>query len=317
MIINPIIPIWLMAIICIVFLVLKPKGIFNYIRQIIIIILVFVINLRIMIPNGDIKTMAANVDVMFVVDNTISILAEDYDGNKRRIDAIRDDCEYIMEKFSGASFSVVSFGNYVEYLSPFTVDTVMISDVLMTLKGQPELYAKGTSLNKVLEEMKSILDDKRQTAKIIFFISDGEVLNDDKLKEFNGLDEYIFDGAVLGYGTKEGGPMKVEMLISEDDKPEYLYYYDDDFERHKAISKIDEDNLKKIAGYFDIDYIHMNKQSNIDDKLDELIDSVAGFQTEEQAEEEDKTGYNDIYYIFVIPLVIMLIVDYLYYKKKA
>ncbi len=78
MIINPIIPIWLMAVICVILLFFTRKGAFNYIRQIIIIILLFAINLRIMVPNPDAQTVEKKVDVLFVVDNTISMLAEDY-----------------------------------------------------------------------------------------------------------------------------------------------------------------------------------------------------------------------------------------------
>ena len=105
MIINPIIPIWLMGIICVVCLVFKRKGIFNYIRQIIIIVLLFVVNLRIMVPKDDATNITCDIDVLFVVDNTISMLAEDYDGDGRRMDAVKADCQYIMEQFSGASFS--------------------------------------------------------------------------------------------------------------------------------------------------------------------------------------------------------------------
>ena len=47
MTINPIIPLWLMGIICIVLLFFKRKGIFNYVRQIVIVALLFLINMRI------------------------------------------------------------------------------------------------------------------------------------------------------------------------------------------------------------------------------------------------------------------------------
>ena len=43
--IHPIIPIWLMAVICVGMLVMKRKGIWNYIRQILIVALLFTINL--------------------------------------------------------------------------------------------------------------------------------------------------------------------------------------------------------------------------------------------------------------------------------
>ena len=49
MIVSPIIPIWLMGIICVILIILKSKNWKTFIRQIIIVILLFLINLRIMI----------------------------------------------------------------------------------------------------------------------------------------------------------------------------------------------------------------------------------------------------------------------------
>ena len=43
---EPIIPIWLMVIICIGLLAIKRKGVIPYIRQCLIVVLLFVINLR-------------------------------------------------------------------------------------------------------------------------------------------------------------------------------------------------------------------------------------------------------------------------------
>ena len=82
MTVNPIIPIWLMAIICIALAFFRRKGTFNYIRQIAIIVLLFIINLRIMVPDYDAETIKRKIDVLFVVDNTISMQAEDYGSDR-------------------------------------------------------------------------------------------------------------------------------------------------------------------------------------------------------------------------------------------
>ena len=50
MIFRPIIPIWLMTILAVMILLCKRKGIFAFLRQIIIVALLFAINLRPMIP---------------------------------------------------------------------------------------------------------------------------------------------------------------------------------------------------------------------------------------------------------------------------
>lgn len=299
MIINPIIPIWLMAVICVFFLVLKRKGKANYIRQILIVILLFVINMRIMIRTDDVPAVMPKVDVLFVVDNTISMLAEDYNGDGRRMDAVKNDCKYITEQFPGASFSVVTFGDSVQMVIPYTVDANMAVETIGLPHGQSRYHAQGTSLNEVLSKMEQVLDNSRDNYKILFFISDGEVINSEELKSYKGLDKYVDAGAVLGYGTNEGGPMKVAEYL--DEEPEYLYYYDDNYDEKMAISRIDEGNLKSIASDFGIDYVHMTDQSEIGSTIKDLQAKVNNLEVTKDM--ESKEGCTDIYYLFVIPLL--------------
>lgn len=315
MIINPIIPIWLMGIICIFFLILKRKGVFNYIRQIVIILLLFVINLRIMVPGGIVTTMDPNIDILFVCDNTISMLAEDYNGDNPRMDAVKSDCAYIMEQFPGASFSVVSFDSSVEMKVPYTVDTIIVEQTINALKGQGSYYASGSSLNPVMSQLDSFLDRDRDTYQLIFFISDGEITkNGEKLKSYDNLKDYVDGGAVLGYGTKKGGYMKAFTSSYSDEPPEYLYYYNDDFDKVKAVSKIDEDNLKDIAEDLGVDYNHMTKKSDIQKVVEDIKNNMEDQLT---ADSEDKeSGYSETYFYFVIPLVLLLAFDLLYYKRK-
>lgn len=313
MIINPIIPVWLMGIICVILLLLKRKGMKNYIRQILVVVLLFVINLRIMVANGEATTVMTNVDVLFVVDNTISMLAEDYEDETRRIDAVKVDCNYIMEQMPGASFSVVSFANSVQTLIPYTVDYNNVMQALNTLNGQGSLYAMGTSLNDVLDAMEEMLDNDKDNYKIVFFISDGEITNEEKLKSYPELKNYIDAGAVLGYGTREGGPMKTVAFTGDEEEPEYLYYYEG-LDEKKAISKMDEENLKKIASDFGVSYVHMTEQSQIDDILERIQEEIK--YSNQENTEQSTDGYSDIYYWFVIPLVLLLVIDFIYYKRK-
>ncbi len=314
MIIDPIIPIWLMAIICVGFLVMRRKGMWNFIRQILIVVLLFVINLRIMVPNGDMPTVMSGAEVLFVIDNTISMLAEDYNGDGRRLDAVKKDCTYIMEQLPGATFSVISFGNSVKTLIPYTIDTNNVRQAVASLNGQTSLYATGTSLNLVIDDMKEALDRDGDNCRIVFFISDGEITHDEKLKSFAKVSEFVDGGAVLGYGTKNGGKMHVAAFVGDDDEPEELYYYDENFDRKPALSKIDEKNLKSIAADLGVSYVHMTAQSDIDDELAKVkaqIEYSAG-----QKEIESTEGYGDIYFYFIIPLVALLVFDFIYYKKK-
>ena len=58
------------------------------------------------------------------------------------------------------------------------------------------------------------------------------------------------------------------------------------------------------------DYINMSKQSNIDSKINEIKKKY------ENKENTSKTGYIDTYYILAVPLLGLLIYEFINYKKK-
>ena len=81
----------------------------------------------------------------------------------------------------------------------------------------------------------------------------------------------------------------------------------------KAISKIDEKNLKKIANDINIDYIHMNNNNNV---LKNKIKEIKN-KTNITLENNDKSSYDDIYYILVIPLFILLLIELIRYRRRT
>ena len=278
--------------------------------HILIIVLLFIINLRIMIPSKNYEALTNNLDVLFVIDNTISMTALDY-NNGPRLDAVKKDCDYIINYLSGANFSVITFDNKARLQVPFTADINMVSNSINALNPIDETYAKGSTLNVSLDLMEEYLSSslKNERAKILFFISDGEITNESKLKSFSKLKKYVSDGVIMGYGTKEGG----KMLIYDkyNDKSEYLTYLDkDDYKRKEALSIIDESNLKKIASDIGIDYLHMDGQKKISNKLKSIKEN-----TNYHLESSDKSSYDDIYFIFVIPLLLLLLVELNKYRR--
>ena len=313
MIINPIIPVWLMVILCVFLLFMKRKGTFNYIRQIVIILLLFVINLRIMVPNGNAPTLARNVDVLFVIDNTISMQAEDYGiNNDKRMNAVRNDCAYIMEKMSGASFSVVSFGNEVREMMPYTIDTNNIDMALKSLNGEASLYATGTAFDEVLTHLEKTLDRKSENFQVVFFISDGEITKDTTLGSYPHLKGYIDGGAVLGYGTETGGEMQAYAFLG--DVSAQVYTYDENYNRQAAVSVINEDNLKSISSDMGVGYVHMTSQSQINKTLTRIQMQID--QSGETTIKDTTAGYSDTFFYLLFPLIPLLIADFIYYKRK-
>lgn len=272
-------------------------NILSAIRIIIICALAFMVLMR---PSKEEKThdvYLSNLDVMFVVDDTISMWAEDMNGGTRMKEAEKD-VKYIMDELAGANFALIKFDNYSQILSPYTQDSDDVKDYLDTISVMVSLDAKGSSMNTPYTDMESLLHStakKKDRQAIVFFLSDGEITNDEKLSSYAGLKDYVKDGAVLGYGTSEGGLMK-------DGYGHYIY---DPEGFGKAKSKIDEKNLKQIASDLGLTYIHVEDQHSVDTRLS-IIKSMA----KSVANKQKLTYYTDYYFYFALPLLIMLILEF-------
>lgn len=305
----PIIPIWIMLIICIsliIYIIIKKRDLL----QILIIILLFIINLRIMIPSNNSKTIKNNLDILFVIDNTISMNALDYNGSNTRLSGVKEACNYIIDELNGSRFSVITFDNTSRIVTPYTYDANITREAISIMTPINELYAKGSSIDVSLDSiMYSLKNSKKKNDnnRIIFFISDGENTSNNSIKSFKSISKYISDGAVLGYGTKKGGYMKDE---SEYATNEYIMdYTSTNF--GKAISKIDEKNLKEIANDMIVDYIHVTNSNDINSKIKQIKN-----KTKSTLESNDKSSYDDIYYIFVIPLLILLFIEFDRFRRR-
>lgn len=312
--IDPIIPIWLMSILCVGTICLKKRSKIAYIRQIIAIVLVFLINLRIMVPSNNVSSSSQTLDtyVLFVVDDTISMLARDYDGDTERLTAVKKDCSDIIDELDGAKFAVISFNNNANLVSPFTNNSQYAKDVIGSLYPIEEMYAEGTSMNVSIDMMTDTLKRAREKADgnvVVFFISDGEITNEEKLKSFKSAAKYVDGGAVLGYGTSEGGNMYVKSYYTD---REELLEDTSSYPRKPAVSVIDEKNLKSIASDIGVKYINMNDSTNIDSTISKI-------KKESVSESKDGkvTGYVDIYYIFAAMLVVVMMWEFVDIRRKS
>ncbi len=271
------------------------KKLVSVLRNLAIFLLIFVILLRPMNRRFDMDLELKNIDVLFVVDTTISMWATDYGNGRTRIRGVSDNAAYIMQELSGSNFGLIRFDNRSQVLAPFTQDMDNVDDAFATLREPDRYYARGSSPNVVYDDLEKMLESsaaKEDRMTVLFFISDGEITAEgETLRDFSELSQYVDGGAVLGYGTKEGATMQDANGIIRD--PET---YTD------AISKIDEDNLRKLSEDLDIDYIHMVDDKNVAYLLETIKSGSVSY-----VGNEDAYIYDDTYYWYVIPLAALLL----------
>ena len=275
-------------------------------RMSIIYVLVLIIGLRPVTVRTDYEFATKNLDVLFVIDGTLSMWAMDYNGRNERMEGVKADVNYILTELAGSNFGLVTFDDTAHVLSPFTQDLKYIADMVDIMATPETYYSSGSNLATPYKDMEALLlsSNKKENRKtIVFFISDGEVTNENMEMSYSEFAQFIDSGAVLGYGSEAGGKMK--------EYHSYVY----DYETHDdAISRIDEDNLKRIADEMGVQYLNMNG-SNTD--LAGIIEIIKEQSATVVEQGDGAERYVDIYYYFAALLAAMLLVETIVFIRKG
>ncbi len=301
----------LLAVVVTVFVVMGNglklwEKLFTMLRLFVIYLLVFIIALRPVTIATDYEFTTKNLDVLFVVDSTISMWASDYNGGRTRMEGVKEDVKYILSELSGSNFGLITFDDTSRVISPFTQDSQYIADTMDILTMPDPYYAKGSNMSVPYADIKALLESsakKENRKSIVFFISDGELTNNNEVASYENLAQLIDMGAVLGYGSSEGGTMKSG----------YGFLYDEDT-NERARSRIDEDSLQKLADEMDIEYLNLNQGNFALAGVLELIMKQSGTVVENGIGAE---RYEDTYYYFAIALLSCLFIEAAYFVRKG
>lgn len=219
-------------------------------RRLAMAVLVLLVAVRPVVGTSSQKAMASDVDVLFLVDRTTSMAAEDWNGGQPRLRGVAHDIRKVAERYPGARFALVTFTDrgYVEM--PLSTDATAVASLADSIQPEIYLYSRGSSISAGVETAAGLLRDaqRRQPARRrhVIYLGDGEQTSAQPPGSFAVLKPLVSGGAVLGYGTEQGGRMKTgfgsESYVSGSNGP--------------GVSRIDEGNLRRIAGELGVDYLH-------------------------------------------------------------
>lgn len=209
------------------------------------------------------STVATNVEMFFVVDRTGSMAAEDYDGDRPRLDGVRHDVLALVEAMPGSRYSVITFDSQAARQLPLTTDARAVRTWADTLVQEITHYSAGSAVDRPLPALRTALEGAAErnpeNVRIVFFLSDGENTQGDggesrEPLSYAELAPLVDGGAVLGYGTAAGAQMRSFDGSYRPDAP-----FIQDFSQPgepPAVSRIDEANLRAIAEQLGVPYVH-------------------------------------------------------------
>jgi Ca-activated chloride channel family protein len=218
------------------------------------------------IPGAQAQAASSDLNVFFVVDVTTSSLAEDYGGSPR-IEGMRSDMTAIAERLAGAKFAVITFDTKGTVLMPLSTDTSALEATAETMRPAYYVYSQGSSITAGADTLRQRLEasahDAPQRQRVVFYLGDGEQTSASPPAPV-GIDRTLVNGgAVLGYGTASGGRMRENSPIAKGQQP----YLTDPATGGDALSRIDEDALRGLAGELGVPYVHRGPGDAVDAAL--------------------------------------------------
>ncbi len=285
------------------------------------VVLLGIIGLAPSVESTERDTSVADVDLFFVVDRTGSMAAEDYgpEGGQERLDGVRHDIASLTEAIPGARYSIISFDSQASRQLPLTTDARAITSWADTFHREITRYSHGSLTDRPLDELRAALQGSAEqhpaNARLVFFLSDGEQTAQGEPRSFADLAPLVDGGAVLGYGTAEGGPMKEYDPDVEPEDAEYIIDWSqpsEDGEPVEALSVLDEETLKALADQLGVPYVHRTGPT-------ETASLVAGVDPQQVAADgrRDITAYRPVVWPFAIALVALLGLEAWFWARSA
>lgn len=264
MIFQPVVPILLIAVlglgaaaVCVWALSrARGAGRASWIMRLVLVLLLAFMALRPGIPGGTGQTLATDTDIVLVVDVTGSMAAEDAgDTAQTRFDLVRDDIAALVAAYPGARFALITFAAQAQVRMPLTTDATALLSSIEVLSPEVTAQSRGSSIGVAADTLAQTLHAAAEVspdrARMVFYFGDGEQTADGSPESFDAAAADTSGGAVFGYGTQEGGPMRVTTGGVSGTDGGYIMY-----QGERALSVIDEQALRDIAGQLGVDYTH-------------------------------------------------------------
>lgn len=250
----------------IVFVMMKParRGapLWVWVTRLAMLLACFVMLLRPGIPGGATQTLATDTDIVLVVDTTASIVAEDWADGEPRLDGVRADIQAIVDEYPGARFALITFDAAADLRMPLTTDTTALISSLEVLRPEVTSQSRGSSVGiahtMLADTLTRAAESSPDRSRMVFYFGDGEQTDGSTPESFSASAEMTDAGAVFGYGTAEGGPMKLTTGSLDGADAGYIQYQGVD-----AMSVIDETNLNAIAEQIGVEYQHRTADAEI------------------------------------------------------
>ncbi len=243
------------------------------------------------------------IDVYILLDVSRSMNAEDIKPN--RLEKAKYQISNLIQKLHGDRIGLIIFAGKAYIQFPLTTD-YSAAGLFLSAVDVNSVPQQGTSIGSAINLAVESFDSS-STEKVIITITDGEDHEGDVM---DAVDKAVSNGIkiyTIGLGSTGGVPIPVYNSRGD------MVGFKKDNEGNSVLTKLDEESLKQIASAGNGEYFRGN---NYEDYLDKIYNDLSELKKSEFGVKK-VTDYEDRFYYFLIPAILLLIIELFISEKKS
>jgi len=243
------------------------------------------------------------VDVVFAIDVSKSMLAEDIAPN--RLEKAKQLTSQIIKNLVSDRVGIIAYAGKAFPQLPITTDYASARMFLQNMNTDM-LSSQGTAIDEAIQLSRTYYDDEEQTNRVLIIISDGE--------DHNNLSKDVAEAAAkegikiyaIGVGTKKGGPIPIK-------RNGIVLKYKKDSDENVVITKLNSKTLIEISEIGNGVYIDGKNTAEVTEKTTSILSNL----DKKEFEAKEFSEYKDQFQWFLGIALFFIILDVFLLERKT
>ena len=217
-----------------------------------------------LLPLHELLLNREGVDIVFAIDVSKSMLAEDVAPN--RLLRSKRIISEIINSLSSDRVGIVAYAAQAIPQVPLTTDFASVKNFLQVIDTDM-LSSQGTSIDAALNLSVNFFDQNSETNRVLILISDGEDHDDISQKVVQSIPDQGINLLTVGIGDDNGAtiPLKINGVIDS---------YKKDANGQVVITKRNSEILKKMAKVSNGIYLDGNDTEIVLDNIKNQLNEI-------------------------------------------
>ncbi|MCF6307448.1 MAG: VWA domain-containing protein [Flavobacteriaceae bacterium] len=245
----------------------------------------------------------AGVDVVFALDVSKSMLAEDIAPN--RIEKSKQLITQIINSLGGDRVGIIGYAGSAFPQVPITTD-FSTTKLFLSSMNTDMVSSQGTAITEAIKMAETYYNDEDQVNKVLFIISDGEDHEGNISAIVNEASNSGIRIFTIGVGSVKGAPIPIK-------RNGILQHYKRDENNEQVITRLNTKTLTQIANGAHGKYIDGSNTKEVIEEVTRILNGM----NQKDFEAKQFTDFKDRFQWFLGLALLLLVLDVLLLERKT